>query len=95
MTSGNLGTRDHHAGIRGLIVVTMGDAMKVELELCVPVPLGNQGVLLRIIDTDGKQVGVLRVGRATAEWMKGQRTVKGRGKKFPVTKLVEFLNTLE
>jgi hypothetical protein len=69
--------------------------VKVELEMCRPVPLGNRGVLLRIIGTDGKQVGVLRLGRATAEWMKGQRTSEGRSTKFPVTKLVDFLNTVK
>jgi hypothetical protein len=72
-----------------------GEAVKVELEMCKPVPLRYRGVLLRITGSDGKQVGVLRIGSATAEWMKGQRTKEGRGTKFPLSKLIDFLNTVK
>ena len=67
--------------------------MKVELEIDKPIPLGYRGVLLKITGTDGKHVGDLRVGRATVEWMKG-RTREGNGKKIPMGKLVEFLESL-
>ncbi len=67
--------------------------MKVELEIDKPIPLGYRGVLLKITGTNGKHVGDLRVGRATVEWMKG-RTREGNGKKIPMSRLVEFLESL-
>ena len=67
--------------------------MKVELEIDKPIPLGYRGVLLKITGTDSKHIGDLRVGRATVEWMKG-RTREGNGKKIPIAKLVEFLESI-
>jgi len=67
--------------------------VKVELEIDKPIPLGYRGVLLKITGSGGKHVGDLRVGRATVEWMRG-RTREGNGKKIPMSKLVEFLDSL-
>ncbi len=49
---------------------------------------------LKITGNDDKHVGDLRVGRATVEWMKG-RTREGNGKKIHISKLVEFLDSLD
>lgn len=47
--------------------------MQVRLDLeDVTIILGNNGVLLKIADNDGKHVGNLRIGQATVEWCKGR-----------------------
>ncbi|KQV15336.1 hypothetical protein ASE03_05935 [Kitasatospora sp. Root187] len=68
--------------------------MKVQVKMDdVDIRLGNNGILLKISDNDGKHVGDLRIGRATAEWMKG-RTHEGNGKKISISKLIEALENL-
>ena len=65
--------------------------MKARLDLSkVTINLGNDGLILHIADNNGKHVGKLRVGQATAEWCKG-RVAVGNGKRIPVNKLVEIL----
>ncbi len=68
--------------------------MQVKLDLeDVTIELGNNGILLKIADNDGKHVGNLRIGQATVEWRQG-RTRPGNGKKLKLTELVDYLNSL-
>jgi hypothetical protein len=59
----------------------------------VTIELGNNGILLKIADNDGKHVGNLRIGQATVEWRQG-RIRAGNGKKLKLIDLVEYLNSL-
>jgi hypothetical protein len=68
--------------------------MQVKLDMEeVTIELGNNGIVLKIADNDGKHVGNLRVGQATVEWRKG-RTRPGNGTKIKLTDLIEYLNSL-
>ena len=68
--------------------------MKVQLKLDdVAITLGNKGILLKITGNDIKHVGDLRIGKATVEWMRG-RTREGHGKKIPLEKMVEYLESM-
>lgn len=68
--------------------------MQVKLDMDdVTIELGNNGVLLKIADNEGKHVGNLRIGQATVEWRQG-RTRPGNGKKLKLTELVAYLNSL-
>jgi hypothetical protein len=58
----------------------------------VTITLGNNGVTFSIADNEGKHVGHIRFGQATVEWRKG-RTRAGKGKKLPLAKLVELLES--
>ncbi|MFJ9517483.1 hypothetical protein ACIRPK_04310 [Kitasatospora sp. NPDC101801] len=65
--------------------------MKVQVKMDdVTIGLGTKGVLLKIADNSGKHVGDLRIGKATAEWMKG-RTREGNGTKMPLSELIARL----
>jgi hypothetical protein len=66
--------------------------MQVRLDMeDVTITLGNNGVLLKIADNDGKHVGNLRIGQATVEWCKG-RTRVGNGKKLRLRELLDLLD---
>lgn len=68
--------------------------MQVKLEMDdVTIELGNNGILLKIADNEGKHVGNLRIGQATVEWRQG-RTRSGNGKKLKLTDLVNYLDSL-
>ncbi len=68
--------------------------MHVRLDMeDVTIELGNNGVLLKIADNEGRHVGNLRIGQATVEWRQG-RTRAGNGKKLKLTELVEYFNSL-
>jgi len=68
--------------------------MQVKLDMDdVTIELGNNGILLKIADNEGKHVGNLRIGQATIEWRQG-RTRPGNGKKLKLTDLVDYLNSL-
>ncbi len=68
--------------------------MQVRLDMeDVTIELGNNGVVLKIADNEGRHVGNLRIGQATVEWRQG-RTRAGNGKKLKLTELVEYLNSL-
>lgn len=68
--------------------------MKITANLSdVTITLGNKGITLHVADNAGKHVGDLRLGRSTGEWMKG-RTREGNGVKFPMTKLIEVIESL-
>jgi hypothetical protein len=56
----------------------------------VTITLGNNGVTLTVADNDGNHVGHIRIGQATVEWRKG-RTQPRKGKKLPLSKLIEIL----
>lgn len=64
--------------------------VKVDLE-DVTITLGNNGVLLKISDNEGKHVGNLRIGQATVEWRQG-RIRAGNGKKMRLERLIELLS---
>ena len=69
--------------------------MKVQVKMDdVSIALGRKGVLLKISGNDGKHVGDLRIGNATAEWMKG-RTRDGNGKKIRIDQLIDMLDGVE
>lgn len=68
--------------------------MQVRLDMDdVTIELGNNGILLKIADNEGKHVGNLRIGQATVEWRHG-RTRPGNGKKIKVTELVDYFESL-
>lgn len=58
----------------------------------VTITLGHKGVTLTVADNDSKHVGHIRIGQATVEWRKG-RTRAGKGKKLPLDKLIELLES--
>lgn len=69
--------------------------MKVQVKMDdVSIALGRKGVLLKIADNDGVHVGDLRIGSATAEWMKG-RVREGNGKKIRIDQLITMLNEIK
>jgi hypothetical protein len=68
--------------------------MQVKLDMeDVVISLGNNGIVLKIADNDGKHVGNLRIGQATVEWRHG-RTRPGNGKKLKLTDLIDYLDSL-
>lgn len=69
--------------------------MKVQVKMDdVSIELGRKGVLLKIWGNDGVYAGDLRIGSATAEWMKG-RTRDGNGKKIRIDQLIKMLDDIE
>jgi hypothetical protein len=52
--------------------------------------LGNNGIMLRIADNDGKAVGRLRIGRAKLLWAKGRTS-----KNFKRIDMDAFLDWLD
>ncbi len=67
--------------------------MRVTLEEIPPVEVLNSGVLIRIRDEDGKNVGRLWVGQAHFRWARANVAEKN-AKKYPVRDFVEFLDGL-
>ncbi len=58
-----------------------------------PVEVGNTGILVRIRDEDGKNLGNLWIGQATVRWAAGSTREKN-AKKPSVAKFVDYLNQL-
>lgn len=56
------------------------------------IALGNNGIVLKIADNEGKHVGYLRIGRAIVEWRPG-RTRSGNGRKIKVQDTIHYLNS--
>lgn len=67
--------------------------MKVTVEQVPQVPVGNKGILVRIRDEDGTNLGKLWIGQANIRWAAGSKPEKN-AKKLPVRKFVEILNDL-
>jgi hypothetical protein len=66
--------------------------MQVKLDMeDVTITLGNNGILLKVSDNEGKHVGNLRIGQATVEWRQG-RTREGNGKRLKLLDLIELIN---
>lgn len=68
--------------------------MRVTIEAIPQVQLGNKGVLIRIADEKGKNLGKLWIGQATVRWAKGA-TREANAKKLSVEDFVAYLNKLE
>lgn len=67
--------------------------MQVTIEEVPAVPIGNKGVLIRIRDENGKNLGKLRFGQATVRWSKGS-TREANAKRLSVQDFVDYLNQL-
>lgn len=67
--------------------------VKVELDR-VTVPLGNNGINLKIADNEDVHVGDLRIGRGRVVWMRGKTTEKN-GKTLTMNKFLELLDSIE
>jgi hypothetical protein len=67
--------------------------VRVTVEDIPEVPVGNKGVLIRIRDENGKNLGKLWIGQATVRWASGS-TRKENAKRLSVRKFVDYLNQL-
>lgn len=67
--------------------------MDVSVEEVPQVSVGSKGVLIRIRDDQGKNLGKLRIGKATVKWAKGSVPEKN-AKKLSVREFVDYLNKL-
>lgn len=67
--------------------------MNVTVEQIPEVPVGNKGILVRIRDEQGKNLGKLWIGQATVRWAKGSIHEKN-AKKLSVEDFVGYLNDL-
>lgn len=65
--------------------------MKVSIEDAPEIHFGNKGVLLRIRDEDGKNVGKLRIGQATVSWARGSVPEKN-AKKVSMRDFIAYLD---
>ncbi len=67
--------------------------MKVTVEEIPQVAVGSKGILLRIKDNDGKNLGKLWIGQAKIRWARGSVPEKN-AKQFSVAEFVDQLNAL-
>lgn len=67
--------------------------MKVTVEAIPQVAVGSKGILVRIRDNDGKNLGKLWIGDATIRWARGSVPEKN-AKKLSMAAFVEQLNAL-
>jgi hypothetical protein len=67
--------------------------MRVTVEDVPQVEVGNKGILIRIRDEDGSNLGKLWIGQAHIRWARGS-VPEGNAKKLSVKKFVEYLNSL-
>jgi hypothetical protein len=67
--------------------------MHVTVEQIPEVPVGNKGILVRIRDEQGRNLGKLWVGQAHVRWAKGSVHEKN-AKKLSVEDFVSYLNQL-
>jgi hypothetical protein len=70
---------------------TGGDGVQVTVEQIPEVPVGNNGVLIRIRNEEGKNLGRLWIGQATVRWAKGS-TREQNAKRLSVEEFVQYLN---
>jgi len=67
--------------------------MQVTVEEIPQVPVGNKGILVRIRDEQGKNLGKLWIGQAKVRWAKGSVHEKN-AKSLSVEDFVNYLNEL-
>ncbi len=67
--------------------------MQVTVEEVPQVSVGNKGILIRIRDEQGKNLGKLWVGQAKVRWAKGSVPEKN-AKSLSVEDFVDYLNKL-
>ena len=67
--------------------------MRITVEDIPKVPLGNNGILLRIANEKGRSLGRLWIGQATVRWAKGS-TSEANAKRLSVQEFVNYLNAL-
>jgi hypothetical protein len=67
--------------------------MHVTVENVPQVPVGNSGVLIRIRNEDGTNVGKLWIGQARIRWARGS-VPERNAKSLSMTRFVDYLNTL-
>ncbi|MGI8554826.1 MAG: hypothetical protein ACR2LT_00495 [Pyrinomonadaceae bacterium] len=67
--------------------------MQVSVEQLPEVSIGSKGVLVRVRDEQGKNVGKLWIGKAHVRWAPGNVPEKN-AKKLSVQKFVDYLNEL-
>ncbi len=67
--------------------------MKVTIEEHPPITLGNNGMLIRIRDEDGTNLGKLWIGQATVRWARGS-VHERNAKRLSVQEFVTYLNNL-
>lgn len=67
--------------------------MKVTVEGVPQVPVGNNGILLRIRNEEGANIGKLWIGQARIRWAPGS-VPEHNARTLTMTRFVEFLNTL-
>jgi len=65
--------------------------MRVTIEDIPEVDVGNSGVLIRIRDEDGTNLGRLWIGQATVRWAPGS-TREPNAKRLSVRDFVAYLN---
>ena len=67
--------------------------MKVTVDEIPQVAVGSKGILVRIKDNDGKNLGRLWIGQATIRWARGSVPEKN-AKQLSVAEFVDHLNAL-
>lgn len=67
--------------------------MHVTVEQLPEVSVGNKGILVRIRDEQGKNLGKLWIGQANVRWARGSVHEKN-AKKLSVEDFVNYLNRL-
>lgn len=67
--------------------------LKVSVENVPKVDLGNNGILIRIRDEDGTNLGKLWIGQAHVRWARGS-VPESNAKRLPIRQFVDFLNDL-
>jgi hypothetical protein len=67
--------------------------MQVTVEEVPQVSVGNKGILVRIRDEQGKNLGKLWIGQAKVRWAKGS-VPERNAKSLSVEEFVEYLNQL-
>jgi hypothetical protein len=67
--------------------------MQVTVEEVPQVSVGNKGILIRIRDAQGKNLGKLWIGQAKVRWAKGSIPERN-AKSMSVTEFVAYLNEL-
>jgi hypothetical protein len=68
--------------------------MQVTVEDVPQVPVGNKGILIRIRDDHGNNLGKLWIGRAKVRWARGS-VPERNAVSMSVKEFVDYLNELE
>jgi hypothetical protein len=76
-----------------MLIESGGAIMKVTVEDVPQVTVGTKGVLIRIRNNQGKNLGKLWIGSAHVRWAQGSVPEKN-AKHLSVTEFVDYLNKL-